>query len=62
MQKATRQLQKTWMVDYGPARDRAIGWLGRRYLLATPVNRVAAMEVPRSGYGVNGHKEYRNEV
>jgi hypothetical protein len=49
MQMTISQLLKTWMVDYGPARDRAIGWLGQRYLLATPVNRVPAMDVPTSG-------------
>jgi hypothetical protein len=49
MQMTISQLQSMWMVDYGAARDRAIGWLGQRYLLATPVNRVLAMEVRTSG-------------
>jgi hypothetical protein len=49
MQMTTSELQKVWMVDYGPARDRAIGWLGQRYLLATPVNRVPETDVPASG-------------
>jgi len=49
MQMTISQLQKMWMVDYGPARARAIGWLGQRYLLATPVNRVPAMDAPTSG-------------
>jgi len=65
MQIPTSQLQEMWMVDYGPARDRAIGWLGHRYLLATPVNRVPATDVPASGRSSRNctarqaHKEYR---
>jgi hypothetical protein len=31
-----------WVVDYSAARARAIEWLGDRYLLAKPVNRIAA--------------------
>ncbi|MGH8305991.1 MAG: hypothetical protein ACRETG_10320 [Steroidobacteraceae bacterium] len=27
-----------WAVDYSAARDRAIRWLGDRYLLARPIN------------------------
>jgi hypothetical protein len=57
MQMTISQLPKTWMVDYGPARDRAIGWLGQRYLLATPVNRMPAVE---RAYGkASDHKEAR---
>jgi hypothetical protein len=29
---------RSWVVDYGAARARAIEWLGDRYLLAKPVN------------------------
>jgi hypothetical protein len=49
MQTTISQLQMMWMVDYGPARNRAIGWLGERYLLATPVTRVPATDVSASG-------------
>lgn len=31
-----------WLVDYGPARERALRWLGDRYLLAVPINRPRA--------------------
>jgi hypothetical protein len=31
-----------WVVDYSAARAKAIEWLGDRYLLAKPVNRIAA--------------------
>jgi hypothetical protein len=37
-----QQKAATWVVDYSAARDRAIGWLGDRYLLATPVRRRAS--------------------
>jgi hypothetical protein len=35
---------RDWVVDYSAARAKAIEWLGDRYLLAIPINRVA---VPR---------------
>jgi len=38
------QRARTWVVDYSAARAKAIEWLGDRYLLAKPINRVA---VPR---------------
>jgi hypothetical protein len=31
-----------WIVDYSAARAKAIEWLGDRYLLARPVNRITA--------------------
>jgi hypothetical protein len=31
-----------WVVDYSAARAKAIEWLGDRYLLARPVNRLNA--------------------
>ncbi|HEX4266628.1 MAG TPA: hypothetical protein VHY36_01995 [Steroidobacteraceae bacterium] len=37
-----------WVVDYSAARAKAIAWLGDRYLLATPVNRIAAASRARS--------------
>lgn len=36
------KLPKEWLVDYQPARERAIRWLGERYLLARDVPRVTA--------------------
>lgn len=33
---------RAWLVDYSAARARAIEWLGDRYLLARPINRVPA--------------------
>lgn len=33
------QLPPAWLVDYRPARDRALRRLGDRYLLAFPINR-----------------------
>jgi hypothetical protein len=41
----SRREASHWVVDYGVARERAIRWLGERYLLAHPINRPA----PRSG-------------
>jgi hypothetical protein len=38
-----RQKAATWVTDYSAARDRAIRWLGDRYLLATPVRRTASL-------------------
>ena len=29
---------RVWVVDYSAARERAIKWLGDRYLLARPIN------------------------
>ena len=37
---ASVKLPKEWLVDYQPARERAIRWLGERYLLARDVPRV----------------------
>lgn len=34
---------RSWVVDYSVARARAIEWLGDRYLLARPVNRLHAV-------------------
>ena len=31
---------RSWVVDYSAARAKAIEWLGDRYLLAVPVNRI----------------------
>ncbi len=36
---AGAQQAAAWVVDYGAARERAIRWLGDRYLLAKPINR-----------------------
>jgi hypothetical protein len=33
---------RSWVVDYSAARAKAIEWLGDRYLLAVPVNRIPA--------------------
>ena len=41
---------RSWVVDYSAARARAIEWLGDRYLLAKPVNRLAAASGARSGW------------
>jgi hypothetical protein len=38
-----QQKAATWVIDYSAARDRAIRWLGDRYLLATPVRRTASL-------------------
>jgi len=32
---------RAWLVDYSAQREKAIAWLGDRYLLAKPVNRRA---------------------
>jgi hypothetical protein len=34
------QRADAWVVDYGAARAQAIKWLGDRYLLAKPINRI----------------------
>ncbi len=44
-----QQKAATWVTDYSAARDRAIRWLGDRYLLATPMKRTA------SSRGAPGH-------
>ncbi len=31
---------RSWVVDYSAARAKALDWLGDRYLLAKPVNRI----------------------
>lgn len=33
---------RSWVVEYSAARAKAIEWLGDRYLLAIPVNRIPA--------------------
>lgn len=38
---------RSWVVDYGAARARAIEWLGDRYLLARPVNRLSAASLAK---------------
>ena len=38
---------RSWVVDYSAARAKAIEWLGDRYLLAIPVNRIPAANRPR---------------
>jgi hypothetical protein len=38
-----------WIVDYSTARTRAIEWLGDRYLLAKPVNRISTASPPKGG-------------
>lgn len=42
---------RSWVVDYSAARSRAIEWLGDRYLLAKPVNRIAASSRASKGRG-----------
>jgi len=37
--KIIDELPREWWVDYGPARERAIRWLGEGYLLAHEINR-----------------------
>ncbi|HUA27176.1 MAG TPA: hypothetical protein VMA54_23810 [Steroidobacteraceae bacterium] len=37
-----------WVVDYSAARARAIEWLGDRYLLARPINRLPAASRARA--------------
>jgi len=39
----------SWVVDYSAARAKAIEWLGDRYLLAKPINRVAGPRRPEGG-------------
>jgi len=34
------KLPEEWLVDYQPARDKAIRWLGERYLLAREIKRL----------------------
>jgi hypothetical protein len=36
--KTYPQSAQSWIVDYSEARERAIKWLGDRYLLAKPIN------------------------
>ena len=39
---------RSWIVDYSAARAKAIEWLGDRYLLAVPVNRIPGANRARS--------------
>ena len=39
-ERSWRQQAGTWVVDYAVAREQAIKWLGDRYLLAKPINRL----------------------
>jgi hypothetical protein len=39
---------RSWVVDYSAARAKAIEWLGDRYLLARPVNRIPAASRARA--------------
>ena len=41
-QTDSAQRARSWIVDYSAARAKAIAWLGDRYLLAKPINRLAA--------------------
>lgn len=41
-QTDSAQRARSWIVDYSAARAKAIEWLGDRYLLARPINRLAA--------------------
>lgn len=41
-QTDSAQRARSWVVDYSAARAKAIEWLGDRYLLAKPINRLAA--------------------
>lgn len=38
---------RSWVIDYSAARARAIEWLGDRYLLARPVNRISAASLAK---------------
>lgn len=39
-------LPRDWIVDYSQARERAIRWLGDRYLLAREVKRLPHVDKP----------------
>ena len=39
-QTANTDRAPKWLVDYSAARAKAIEWLGDRYLLAKPINRI----------------------
>ena len=41
--EAIHALRESWRVDYSAARARALSWLRERYLLASPINRRAAI-------------------
>ncbi len=40
---------RSWIVDYSAARAKAIEWLGDRYLLAKPINRMSAARHANGG-------------
>ena len=48
--------ERAWIVDYSAARERAIKWLGDRYLLARPINLSdsAWRRLPQSTSGSGG--------
>ena len=48
--------ERAWVVDYSAARERAIKWLGDRYLLARPINLAesAWRRLPTSASGSGG--------
>jgi hypothetical protein len=45
-----------WIVDYSAARIRAIEWLGDRYLLANPVNRVTRSDIQKAANSIQEAK------
>ena len=42
---------QSWVVDYSAARAKAIEWLGDRYLLAKPINRILTASSVKGGQG-----------
>jgi len=40
---------QSWVVDYSAARAKAIEWLGDRYLLAKPINRILTASSVKGG-------------
>jgi hypothetical protein len=49
---------RDWVVDYSAARAKAIEWLGDRYLLARPVNRLAARRAAVRQWPAPGSNRY----
>ncbi|HEX5458960.1 MAG TPA: hypothetical protein VFX20_03230 [Steroidobacteraceae bacterium] len=58
----TAERARSWIVDYSIPRAKAIEWLGDRYLLAKPVNRLFTTAQPKDHQRLTGSNEPRRRT